>query len=462
MRGNSFLEKIKALYNLEKPSLLILILPYIAISWNEIYNIGFFTYSKLGLTLFSLVLFDLTVKMVTKKKNKINFYLVPILIALYVLFFYGVMFLIPSVNLLFIKTESLNIRPRWFFVFYFLVIVFVQLFFLKKNKKVYIYLNSYSIFLFFIVMGTNTFKKEELAIKNINEIKNKPITLKVVDTIQKPILLIITDEYASPDEIYKVVKDSSIYNYSNNLQKKGWITKNHFYSYETSTINSLSSLFNFNLSTTNEYSRQLMNTVVVNKLLKCDLYDSIYKKKGQIINYGIFDVGNTKPFTRLYNYPENFTEQLLLNSCFSFFVKKAELLNTLKNGIDSYPSENHTQKIFKRIKDEIKEKKSLLYVHFLMPHSPFVYNPEFKYRKENTLNYIAYWNFTNKKLIGMLNNLTKQNKYSIILTGDHGYRKDKRMNPHNTFTAFWGFDAKDIDKIHSVQDLGSLINGYVF
>jgi hypothetical protein len=197
-------------------------------------------------------------------------------------------------------------------------------------------------------------------------------------------------------------------------------------------------------------------------LLKCDLYDSIYKKKGQIINYGIFDVGNTKPFTRLYNYPENFIEQLLLNSCYSFFVKKAELLNTLKNGIDSYPSENHARKIFKRIKDKIKEEKSLLYIHFLMPHGPLVYNPEFKLRKGNTTNYIAFWNFTNTKLKVILNNLIKQNKYRIIITGDHGYRFDKKMNPHNTFTAFFGFDTKDIDKMKSVQDLGSLINGYIF
>jgi len=35
------------------------------------------------------------------------------------------------------------------------------------------------------------------------------------------------------------------------------------------------------------------------------------------------------------------------------------------------------------------------------------------------------------------------------------------MNPHNTFTAFYGFNQKDIDKIQSVQDLGSLINGYM-
>lgn len=464
MEESKLLNKLRDLYDLEYPSLVILLLPYLAISWKEIYNIGFFTYPKLGLFLLLLFLFDLIFKIVFTAQNKIIFYFVSILIAVLVLFFYGAMFVMPTAKLISNLTESFNIRPRFFFIFYFLVIVLVQLFFLKKNKKVYKFVNSYSFIFFFIVICTNTFKKQELPIKNINEIENRPISIsiKVVDTVKKPILLIITDEYASPDEIYKVVKDSSVYNYSNSLKKAGWVTKNGFYSYELSTIHSISSLFNFNLSTTNEYSRQLMNTVVVNKLLKCELYDSIKKRKGQIINYGIFDVGNTKPFTRLYNYPENFTEQLLLNSCFFFFVKKAELLNFAQKGVNSYPSENHTRKILNSINDTLKEDTTLMYIHFLMPHGPFVYNLEFKLRKGNTANYIAYWNFTNKKLKKMLNDLIKQNKYRVILSGDHGYRFDKRINPHKTFTAFYGFEKADVEKMRSVQDLGSLINGYVF
>ena len=72
--------------------------------------------------------------------------------------------------------------------------------------------------------------------------------------------------------------------------------------------------------------------------------------------------------------------------------------------------------------------------------------------------YYNYWNFSNQLLEPLLNSLTKENKYKIILTGDHGFRGDKRINPHYTFTAFYGFDESSIDSIKSVQDLGSLIN----
>ena len=95
-----------------------------------------------------------------------------------------------------------------------------------------------------------------------------------------------------------------------------------------------------------------------------------------------------------------------------------------------------------------------------MPHSPYTYGIEFKTRELNTANYLAYWNFTNQKLDSLLTMLTKENKYRIILTGDHGYRGDKKINPHNTFGAFYGFDKKSAEAISSVQDLGSLINSY--
>ena len=95
-----------------------------------------------------------------------------------------------------------------------------------------------------------------------------------------------------------------------------------------------------------------------------------------------------------------------------------------------------------------------------MPHAPIIYEPEFQLRDEYNLNnYYAYWNFTNNKLSAFLAKLTSENKFRIILTGDHGYRSDKTLNPHYTFTAFYGFNNYDLEKINSVQDLGSLING---
>jgi hypothetical protein len=107
-----------------------------------------------------------------------------------------------------------------------------------------------------------------------------------------------------------------------------------------------------------------------------------------------------------------------------------------------------------------KNKRMFIYAHLFMPHGPMQFNPEFTLRKEfNLNNYTDYWNFTNTKLSRLLKSLIRENKYKIILSGDHGYRDDKRVNPNYTFTAFYGFEETAIESVKSVQDLGSLING---
>ena len=106
----------------------------------------------------------------------------------------------------------------------------------------------------------------------------------------------------------------------------------------------------------------------------------------------------------------------------------------------------------------INNSRTFIYAHLMMPHSPFKFKSEFKITSTDKLaNYRNYWNFTNKKLKKLLLDLTKDNKYRIILSGDHGFRGDKRIDPNQTFVAFYGFDEQDLISIESVQDLGILI-----
>lgn len=279
----------------------------------------------------------------------------------------------------------------------------------------------------------------------------------------KPVILIISDEYTSPDDLYKIYKDSSIYKFSNHLKNNGWIVKNSFYSYETSTIHSLSSMFNFNLSKNKKYSTEEINEIGVTKLLYATIADSLEMKKVDIINFGIFDIGKHPYLTRLYLYPTSLFEVIMMQSILYTFISK-NTGNLSKSGLTGsyYPMESHNKYVIEYFNDTlktIKNKNTFAYVHLYMPHGPMQYNPEFPIRTINNLiNYKEYWNFTNHKLCSLLKNLINENKYRIILTGDHGYRGDKRINPHFTFTAFYGFDTTSISKIKSVQDLGSLIN----
>ncbi len=205
-----------------------------------------------------------------------------------------------------------------------------------------------------------------------------------------------------------------------------------------------------------------MPYVGVYKLLHATISDSLENKQVNVINYGIFNFGKAKPLNRIYFIPENFIENALVFTQYYYFALKIGELK--KSGFDlSFDvNDNRHSYIFKTLSDtlsRVNNPKTFAYIHLLMPHAPFKYSSEFPYRiKPNLENYTAFWNFTNDKLEKLFKDLCKGNKYKIILTGDHGFRKDKRINFHNTFTAFYGFDQSEIDSLKSVQDLGSLIN----
>jgi hypothetical protein len=93
-----------------------------------------------------------------------------------------------------------------------------------------------------------------------------------------------------------------------------------------------------------------------------------------------------------------------------------------------------------------------------MPHTPFLYDNEFKFKKTTTINYLEFWKFTNDKLEFIIEEIIKSNDIKIILSGDHGYRYESKLNPKFTFLALYGFDDININEIKTVQDLGSLIN----
>jgi hypothetical protein len=280
---------------------------------------------------------------------------------------------------------------------------------------------------------------------------------------QKPIVLIVLDEYSSPDELYKIVKDSSVYNFSNTLKNKDWEVRNSSYTYESSTIHSISSLFNFNLSKDSLYDKQNTETIVSKKMLKAALLDSLSSKGVVFNNYGIFHIGNTKPLTQLYLYPTNFTEHFLIRTTYAEEKNKSGNFK-FKNLIKSYGNIfEHNAYILNNlpaILRENKNKKSLTYVHLFIPHAPFYYGNEFPVKHViNFENYFLFWKFTNTKMEALLDSINKQGEYRIILTGDHGYRRNEhKENYHYSFTAFKGFDSLALKQIESIQDIGLLIN----
>lgn len=438
-------------------SLFLLVLPYFIYNWLDLYNSPFFDFFKLIKLIISLLIVDFLLQLsVIRFKEHV---LIPkIIIFIVVIFFYSyyfILFIQENIVLFF------DFLPRGRYIILILILLLICSL-IRKNTINYKYLNLYlllfSIINIFYVINNPSLKNR----KNINNLKSNFKNISIENKQLKPVFLVITDEYSSPDELYKIIKDSSLYQFSNNLKRKGWIVNNRAFSNEISTIHSLSSMFNFNLSNSIKYSDFSVFDVGPNKLIKATLHDSLVSKNVKIINYGIFNLGNSQPFSDLFVYPKNFFSQFLNKSCYYYIKLNIDAGNLNGFSKATYPMEPHNRFIFNSMVKKNKSNKQnnfFVYSHLYMPHGPMKYYSEFKLPiNSNTNSYISYWKFTNDKLVKLLSVLTRENNYRIILSGDHGYRGDKRINSNQTFMAFYGFEEKDLTNIHSVQDLGSLIN----
>jgi hypothetical protein len=442
---------LKKIYTIERLSIIILILPYFIYNWISIKNSFYFKGIYIIYFFIILIIVEITLNYLlsfTNNKKISNFILFFIII-----FFYG-FYITNLIHSSFSKFLGIYIRGR--FIFYILIPISYFLL-ININKKSYKFLNTF--FLLFIIINFFYLKKSNKPNISINnnfkKLDNQFVT-------NKPVILIICDMYSSPDELYKIYKDSpSIYSFSNKLKLNKWIVNNNFLSYESETIHSLSSLFNFNLSKINELHKISSVELANNYLLKADIYDSLKNKKIEIINFGIFDIGNSKPINQLYYYQKNIYDVFLQNTI--YYQIRFNTLNFNKKGINNnfYPTEFHNKFIIENLADslaKLNNPNSFIYVHLWMPHPPFIYSPNFELKDINTKNYKLFWDFTNLKMDSLLFKLTRSNKYRIIFSGDHGYRNDTTINPYKTFTAFYGYEKNMLNEVKSVQDLGILIN----
>lgn len=445
---------------INKQSLLLIVLPYIGFNWQELVQSPFFSYSKLIYLILIVFGVELLFKALQLYKSNYTIYISILISSFLIIFFYGNYLVDPVFNLL-NKNWGIIIRGKTIILASLIIVTLIQVMNVKRSNLSYKYFNIFLIIFSIVTFALKHNPNKIFDNKNNSTIyTNKYEYIKSNSDTSKPLIFIITDEYSSPDNLYSLTKNSSLYQYSNDLSKSGWLVKNHFYSYEISSIHSLGSILNFNLSNNKSFKYADMTHVGYNQLIHSRLIDSLDRKGVDFINFGIFDIKDQKAYSTLYIYPKNFTEHFLLYSCYLLAKRSSISFHGKKlNGKNEIIMEHNKYFIY-NLDNEIKKIKprTFVYVHLFMPHAPLQFEPEFKRKELKNLNdYLEYWKFSNKKLSVFLKSLTVQNKYRIIVTGDHGLR-GMPTDPNYTFSAFYGFDSLSVDKIKSVQDLGSFIN----
>ncbi|GEM_PF-5591302 len=287
---------------------------------------------------------------------------------------------------------------------------------------------------------------------NENETTRIPYSDDGVNKYAKQnILLILLDEYSSWDELENYQESNEEPNDLRNFLDSAGFTVKTSHTLKNSTINSLNMIFNrnSNLSFRDEShenaSKELKESAVINSL-----HEKGYKFK----NFSFFNIGNHESFYS-WQGPYSYNEFELLLSLSIYPM----VLSSLKE--DSASNAGYNREVEKQSLEYLKNlgpnENIFVYVHFLFPHGPFYLENEFSYLERNLDNYITFWNFCNKKIVNYLKSVPDLNTYKIIITGDHGFRSDRRIDPSYTITAFYNFDNDEIERISTVQDIGSLL-----
>jgi hypothetical protein len=440
--------------NLELLSVLLLFFPYLAKQWEFIRRSPFYSIEKFTALILVLFIIDFSIRWLTNKFEK-EFTYLSIFIAVAIFFsLYGMQ------TFHWLRQFNMPLHARHFLPIS-IIVSLTALIVASKYIKIFRLLNLFFFFLGLLTVFSSAGVKE----KNRTEIQSigpQHRSIRIDSLNEKPIILLIADEYASPEELFRIAKDSTVYRLSNALRKMNWQVRNGSYSFEVNTVHSMGSIFNFNLSHHADFSSQNSFDIIYNKLMHAALADSLRQKNVATTNFGILNFGSSAPLMRLWLYPNNFIESVFQGSRMVELLYRPEHISTKRFKNVFYYTEAYNKHVLKTLPDtleKIKNSRAFIYVHLFMPHNPKSFEPEFKSVRSNTLDdYIAYWRFSNQKLLELVRKLTAENRFRIIFTGDHGLRKNRSLDPRRTFTAFYGFHEKTLEQIHSVQDIGLLIN----
>lgn len=442
------------LFNFKKYLFGLYLLPYLAILLPQIIHSDIFSYSKFSIVLSCFfILHIIMLKLSDSENHNVRIFII-FSFTFYLIFFYGQ--IIPNAlhgyidNLL-----SLKIRWRYILVFLGVLITAIQLVFWNKKEAMLKFINTTLLIFTISLVASNFFKNKSTnfsydaqVVKSLN---------KVVSTTDKPVVLIVLDEYQGmPFKVNnRVVNDNILAEF---LNKEGWQVKKKINTQEISTIHSLSSLFNFNLSGNHEFSKIPFFTA--DKLLReSSLIRTLAERKINFTNYSFFNIGAFNKWQQLYLIPDSFLDLFFEFSALPLLELNVNALKSNYNNKTNFATSVYNSQLLLKSHTVLNDSNlsGLTYIHFFMPHSPYQYQDEISLYNVNASNYYLYWNFCNKKIMQMLQKSNYSDRLKIIITGDHGFRSDPQINPYHTFAAFYGFNKNEIEQLKSVQDIGKLI-----
>jgi hypothetical protein len=324
------------------------------------------------------------------------------------------------------------------------------------QEKITLYLNVLLVVYCLVDAGI-------LSFKNINKKEIPPdtsISFDVNIVKEKPnVYYLLFDEYAG----YKNLQDSFGYKNDklyNRLKENGFvelpITPNY-----AMTPFCMASIFNM------KYVQPLKDT---NNMTFADYQDRLseirnatvfnwFEKMGYAVhNFSIFDVKTQKSLETnsfILNHSQLLNHKMLhnrilknLSHLFLFGKYGVNFFRKLvfnENEVYNKSIENGISKIL----DEKKKQPNFVYAHFLMPHSPILFDsvgnriPD-EVVAQNTITpsltkdlYLSYLKYTNTKIITFTDEIIKKDSSAIVvIMSDHGYRDWLTRNEYQPYSFY--------------------------
>ncbi|MBB5623298.1 hypothetical protein HDE69_004382 [Pedobacter cryoconitis] len=274
----------------------------------------------------------------------------------------------------------------------------------------------------------------------------------------KDLIWILLDEYASPASLSSQFKfhDTLV----DSLQTKGFFVFDKLRSRSDATVYSVNSLFNL------DDSVSISNYIYATDYLDKSHWVKHLEKTGyKFINLDFFNIGGHPKFSYLRIFSDNYTDQIIAGSMFVW------ILDNLNE--DKMPFDRYNQKIISAFKQKVYEKHDkpvFIWVHLLIPHSPFFRNANGDLNKSPVSDiktspasavieqYTSYLSYGNTVVLKMLNEIPDWKNKVIIISGDHGARMlipDDDPRRKQTFGAIYypSMDHKELSKIKYMQQI---------
>ena len=353
------------------------------------------------------------------------------------------------------------LRVRYTIILFFLLLFIVAILASKKFQVATRVIDTFLITFIITSVFFTSFPSNISKVKNVQPPSPdiiEPSTTNGHSKEKKKIILIVLDEYSSKEDISKYQSDklaeSSYFDY---LKSKGFLIVEKNSTKEIETESALNQLFNSQSGLTFENKRIEQVTLELNQ----SFVIKTLEKRGYIFkNYSCFSLANHKEFYYVSPFPRNNYDILLKNSM-SFLIESNLTIDNITNFANFYIYADYNKKVFNESLDYINglnlNDSHFVFVHLLLPHPPFYSENEFPDKPINLENYVAFWNFTHGKIQNYLDSIVDLPSYKIIITGDHGFRRDKRLNPYLTTSAFYNFDSTEVRKLSNVQEIGNLL-----